>query len=84
MFKRPQPRGMLDVMVAKSGGQAAGIICKFPKIGATLVGVPIIRIIVFGGLCWAPFWEITVYVPVPDLNQWSSSAIRRERRVPQT
>ena len=26
----------------------------FPKIRGTFLGVPIIRIVVFGGLCWGP------------------------------
>ena len=43
-----------------------GIIWGFPKIRGTLLGVPIIRIIVFWGLHWGPiigvplFWETTI------------------------
>ena len=33
----------------------------FPKIRGTILGVPIIRTIVFGGLYWVPlFWETTI------------------------
>ena len=34
----------------------------FPKIRGTILGVSIMRIIVFGGLYWIPvFWETTRY-----------------------
>ena len=34
----------------------------FPKIRGTLLGVPVIRTRVFGGLyCGPPFWETTMY-----------------------
>ena len=37
------------------------LIWGFPKIRGTILGVPIIRTIVFGGLYWVPlFWEITI------------------------
>ena len=31
-----------------------GVIWRFPRIGGTLLGVPLIRIIVFWGLYWGP------------------------------
>ena len=35
----------------------------FPKIRSSIMGVPIIRIIVFGGLYWGPlFWETPIYI----------------------
>ena len=34
----------------------------FPRIRGTIMGVPIIRIIVFGGLYWGPlFWETPMF-----------------------
>ena len=38
----------------------------FPKI-STILGVPTIRIVVFGGLYWIPvFWETTMYSCNPE------------------
>ena len=38
-----------------------GYIWRFPKIRGTILGVPIIRTIVFWGLYWGPvFWESTI------------------------
>ena len=49
-----------------------GSIWGFPKIRGTILGVPIIRTIVFGGLYWVPlFWESTIFVccnPIPWRN----------------
>ena len=37
-------------------------IWRFPKIRGTFSGVPIMRIILFWGLCWGPppFWELII------------------------
>ena len=37
-------------------------IWEFPKIRGTVLGVPILRTIVFGALYWVPlFWETTIH-----------------------
>ena len=39
----------------------------FPKIMGTILGDPIIRIIVFRGLYWVPlFWETTMVQGLPE------------------
>ena len=39
----------------------------FPKIGGTILGVPIIRIIVFGGLRWGPLNLGNCHISVLDI-----------------
>ena len=47
----------LGPLAGPIGRHAGGIIWGFPKIRGTLLGVPIIRTIVFGGLYWgSSFW----------------------------
>ena len=53
----------------------------FPKLRGTLLGVPIIRIIVCWGLYWGPlFWETTISPP-PSVALDLCGLSRIERRV---
>ena len=49
---------------------------EFPKIGGTILGVPIIRTIVYLGLYWGPLILGNYHVAFPGqaLQQWDSCA----------
>ena len=58
-------------------------IWRFPKMRGTLLGVPIIGIIVFCGLYWVlVIWETTIYLRLMFFEQLSQAASFSKEKVP--